>query len=52
LQNLTHSTAGGGAPEGKGNGNYRSGGRTKRSMAAMAAVRVLARLCQQTVDEL
>jgi hypothetical protein len=42
----------GGAPEGKANGNYRHGGRTKRTMASRAAVAALARLCRQTMDEL
>lgn len=44
--------AGGGAPEGKGNGNYRNGGRTKRTMAALAAVRAMARICRRTIDDL
>ena len=42
----------GGAPEGKRNGNYRNGSRTKRTMAALMAIRVMARLCQQTLDDL
>ena len=37
--------AGGSAPEGKRNGNYRNGSRTKRTMAALMAIRVMARLC-------
>ena len=44
--------AGGGAPEGKRNGNYRNGSRTKRTMAAMMAVQAMARLCRQTLDAL
>jgi len=44
--------AGGGAPEGQRNGNYRHGDRTKRTLAALMAVRVLGRLCQQTLDDL
>jgi hypothetical protein len=44
--------AGGGAPEGKRNGNYRNGGRTKRTMAALAAVQAMARLCRLTIDDL
>lgn len=42
----------GGAPEGKANGNYRHGGRTKRAMASQAAVAALARLCRQTINDL
>ncbi|RWP70780.1 hypothetical protein [Mesorhizobium sp.] len=44
--------AGGGAPEGKRNGNYRNGGRTKRTMAALAVVQAMARICRQTIDDL
>jgi hypothetical protein len=44
--------AGGGAPEGKRNGNYRHGGRTKEAMAARAAIQAMARLCRQTLDGL
>ncbi len=44
--------AGGGAPEGKRNGNYRNGGRRKRTMASRAAVAALGRLCRQTIDDL
>lgn len=44
--------AGGGAPEGKQNGNYRHGGRTKRAMEALAAVQAMAQLCRQTLDAL
>jgi hypothetical protein len=42
----------GGAPEGKRNGNYRNGGRTKRTMAALAVVQAMARICRQTIDDL
>ena len=35
--------AGGGAPSGKRNGNYRHGGRTKETMALMAQIRDLVR---------
>jgi hypothetical protein len=44
--------AGGGAPEGKRNGNYCNGGRTKRAMAALAAVQAMARICRQTINAL
>jgi hypothetical protein len=44
--------AGGGAPEGKANGNYRHGGRTMRTMASRAAVAALGRLCRQTMNAL
>jgi hypothetical protein len=44
--------AGGGAPEGKRNGNYRNGGRTKRAMAALAAAQAMARICRQTINAL
>ena len=42
----------GGAPEGKDNGNYRHGGRTKQTMASRAAVTAIARLCRQTINAL
>jgi hypothetical protein len=42
----------GGAPEGQANGNYRHGGRTKRTMASRAAVAALIRLCRQTINAL
>jgi len=42
----------GGAPSGKANGNYRHGNRTQEAMEANAAVRVLTRLCRQTIDAL
>jgi hypothetical protein len=42
--------AGGGAPEGRRNGNYRNGSRTKRATAAMMAVNAMARLCCQTLE--
>jgi hypothetical protein len=42
----------GGAPKGRGNGNYRHGARTRDTMAATKAVRALARLCQQTIAEI
>lgn len=38
--------AGGGAPSGKRNGNYRHGGRTKVAMAELAYVRELVRQCR------
>ena len=44
--------AGGGAPEGKANGNYQHGGRTKRTMAALAAVQTMARICRSSINEL
>jgi hypothetical protein len=40
----------GGAPEGKSNGNYRHGGSTKETLAALAEVRLLARICRETLD--
>jgi hypothetical protein len=42
----------GGAPEGKRNGSYRNGGRTKRTMAAKAAVQAMARVCRRTIEDL
>jgi hypothetical protein len=42
--------AGGGAPQGKRNGNYRHGGRTKEAIAARATIQEMARLCRQTLD--
>jgi hypothetical protein len=36
--------AGGGAPEGKSNGNFRHGGRTKEAISASRYVNALARL--------
>ena len=44
--------AGCGAPVGKRNGRYRHGGRTKRTMAALMAVRAMTRLCRQTLQEI
>lgn len=44
--------AGGGAPEGKRNGNYRHGGSTKEMLAALAEFRSLARMCRETLDAL
>ena len=44
--------AGGGAPEGKGNGNFRHGGYSKRTKAALAGVRQLGRMCRATLEEL
>lgn len=44
--------AGGGAPEGKGNGNFKHGGYSKRTKATLAAVRTMARLCRQAMEEL
>lgn len=41
--------AGGGAPEGKRNGNYRHGGYSKQTKAALASVRGLARMCRETL---
>ena len=42
----------GGAPEGNRNGNYRHGGSTKKALAAMAEVRLLTRICRETLDAL
>ncbi len=42
----------GGAPEGKRNGNYRHGARTKEMMADMAVMQVLNRYWRQTQDSL
>lgn len=42
----------GGAPEGKRNGNYAHGGRTKRAMAALATVKAMVRLCRETMNDL
>lgn len=39
--------AGGGAPSGKRNGNYRHGGRTKEAMAASAYVQALVRMTKE-----
>jgi hypothetical protein len=38
--------AGGGAPEGKRNGNFRHGGRTKKAIAASRYINSLARLAR------
>jgi len=40
--------AGGGAPEGKRNGNFRHGGRTKNATAASRYINGLARLLRDT----
>jgi hypothetical protein len=40
--------AGGGAPEGKRNGNYRHGARTKETIKAVRYVNALARLVRKT----
>ena len=40
----------GGAPEGKRNGNYRHGGSTKKALVAMAEIRLLTRICRETLD--
>jgi hypothetical protein len=43
-----HGGAGGGAPKGKGNGNYRHGGYTKEAQALWADLRRLeALLCKR-----
>jgi len=42
----------GGAPEGKRNGNYRHGARTKEMMADMAVTQFLNRYWRQTQDSL
>ena len=42
----------GGAPSGKANGNYRHGACTKETLAALASVRILGRLCRQSLDAL
>jgi hypothetical protein len=39
--------AGGGAPEGKLNGNFRHGGRTNEAMAASRYINALARLARE-----
>lgn len=44
--------AGGGAPEGRRNGNYRHGGSTKAMLAALAEFRSLARVCRETLQDL
>lgn len=41
--------AGGGAPEREGNGNFRHGGYSKQTKAALAGVRALARMCRETL---
>lgn len=40
----------GGAPSGKANGNWRHGARAKETMAALATVKALGRLCRQSLD--
>jgi hypothetical protein len=42
----------GGAPEGKRNGNYRHGARTKAAMADIAIMRVLGAFWRQLRDNL
>jgi hypothetical protein len=42
--------AGGGAPEGKRNGNYRHGANTKRLLAALAAVRLLGKESRMLIE--
>jgi len=44
--------AGGGAPSGKKNGNYRHGGRTQETMAAVAYFTAMAKFCKHTLDEM
>jgi hypothetical protein len=46
-----HGARGGGL-EGKRNGNYRHGGRTKRTVAALARVRMLVRTCRNSFAEM
>lgn len=42
--------AGGGAPIGKQNGNYKHGGNTRSAKRAMAEMRVLVKMCQETIE--
>ena len=44
--------AGGGAPSGKKNGNYRHGVRTQETMASVAYFTAMAKFCKQTLDEM
>lgn len=44
--------AGGGAPAGARNGNYRHGGRTKNAMAASAMVNALARESRELLKQI
>jgi hypothetical protein len=41
----------GGAPQGKPNGNYRHGARTKKAIKAVRYVNALARLARKLEDE-
>jgi hypothetical protein len=42
--------AGGGAPEGKSNGNFRHGGRTREVIEASRFIRTMARLVRGSKD--
>lgn len=44
--------AGGGAPEREANGNFKHGGYSKDTKAALATLRALARLCRETLNSL
>ena len=44
--------AGGGAPSGKRNGNYRHGGRTKEAIDVMASLRDLVRQSRELLQQI